>query len=95
MNTPAYFAIDNVSFSYTLGVEEKDLQVAAFPNPFVDVINIHGEGESIHLTDVNGNSVMKCQHNGLTQLNTSHLPSGIYFLEVTSSKGSMIRKLVK
>ena len=95
MNTPSYFAIDNVSYSYTLGVVEKDLNVTAFPNPFTDVITIEGEGEIIHVKDINGKSFLTSKHNGLTKLNTSDLPSGIYFLEVISSAGSMIWKIVK
>ena len=59
------------------------------------MITIEGEGEIIHVKDINGKSFLTSKHNGLTKLNTSDLPSGIYFLEVISSAGSMIWKIVK
>jgi formylmethanofuran dehydrogenase subunit D len=95
MNTPSYFAIDDVHYSYTLGVEEKYLDVAIYPNPFADLLTVQGEGDQIELKELNGKTLVKCAHNGLTQLNTSYLPSGIYVLEVTSDAGSVIRKIVK
>jgi hypothetical protein len=95
MNTPSYFAIDDIAYKYLLGVGEKLLNVSVLPNPFSDQITVKGENGTINLLDINGQVLLSVQHTGISILNTSDLPGGVYFLEVTSMNGKAIQKLIK
>lgn len=89
--------------SFTIGttgvetLEESAIQV--FPNPTVGTVNILAEDLQIQQYKVYsliGNVVMDRSVNNLSQLELT-IPGerGIYFLEVTTSEGMLIKKLVK
>lgn len=95
MNTPAYFAVDNIFYKASLGLEEKQLEISTYPNPVQDVLHIKGENGNIVLSDVNGNTILSQEHYIHSILNLEHLAAGIYFLELSNSKGTAIQKIVK
>lgn len=95
MNTPAYFALDNIFYTATLGIEEKQLDISTYPNPVQDVLIVKGESGTLVLRDVQGNSILSMDHNEFSTVNTSMLSSGIYFLEVFNSKGKAVHKIIK
>lgn len=91
-------------YGLTLGCDElksaSDLQV--FPNPAHDYINIlcsnsQNTGFQAELSNIKGISVSKHtfdQGSGLMKLSIAGLPQGMYFLRITSGKGSVVRKIV-
>lgn len=95
MNTPAYFALDNIFYTATLGLSEQQLEISTYPNPVNDVLIVKGENGILILRDVKGNIVLSQEHNTFSTINTSDLSSGIYFLEVSNSKGKSIQKIIK
>ncbi len=76
--------------------------IAIFPNPATDVVNValgNGAGNAVSakLTDVQGRTVPAFV-NGLggtnLKINTEHATAGLYFLQVKTTAGSFIRKIV-
>ena len=71
------------------------------PNPVVDVINVSNSENiltsEININDVNGRSVKSLKINNLNnfQVNVSDLNAGIYFLNITSDAGKVVKKFIK
>lgn len=69
-----------------------------FPNPFVNEINVGGAfANSIHtmeLFDIYGRKILAA-NSGEKKLNTSDLPSGIYFLKLINSDKKYFEKIIK
>lgn len=68
----------------------------AFPNPFNKVIQIPNSTieNSVKLMDLSGRVVLS--DNNVTELQTGHLPKGIYLLEVTDADSNrLIKKMIK
>jgi len=100
MNTPAFFCMDNMTFSVTGETVIDDLQaVSVYPNPFSDRITIDSDEKINHITilNVNGNIIKQINSNdvGNISINVSDLSSGIYFINIVTDKHSYIRRLVK
>lgn len=72
-----------------------------FPNPVNDVINVsnsqNGTVNKITVTDVNGRTVKEAKYDNGTnvQINVSDLSSGVYMMNISSDKGSTVKKIVK
>jgi len=72
-----------------------------FPNPVNDVINVSNSQNStvnkITVTDLNGRIVKEAKYdNGANvQMNVSDLSSGVYMMNISSDKGSIVKKIVK
>jgi len=96
MNTPSYFAVDNVDFHWSLtGINENELTLNIFPNPFNDQLFVKGENGSLELRDLNGKLIHSEELSGPTIIETSALPSGIYFLQLTNDRGTALQKVIK
>ena len=87
-----------------LGIENYDhgtQQVAVYPNPFVDIVNVNvknaGETLSVRITDQLGNIVLekKVTQADEMNLNLSGLSSGVYFVIVSTGNNQYTQKLVK
>ena len=82
----------------SFGIDENEtLKVSVFPNPANDFITINTEEviEKITILDVSGKTVFS-QEKGLNKrINIQHLPSGVYFLTVESSKSVGTTKFIK
>jgi hypothetical protein len=87
--------IDNV------GVVENALaNIRIYPNPTTgELIIDNGELtiNNVEIFDIYGKKIVSHTANHLPQtvLNISHLPSGIYFLQITTEKGLVNKKVVK
>ncbi len=67
-----------------------------FPNPFTDLISVESEQElsKVDLVTVQGELIL--ESNDVSQINTSNLASGIYFLRFYNEQGLIgIQKVVK
>ncbi|MXN93112.1 T9SS type A sorting domain-containing protein [Flavobacterium sp. Sd200] len=75
-------------------------QFKIFPNPATSVVNIASPNVAINevsFTDVNGRVVKTEKVNALTDatVNITGLSAGIYFMKVSSDKGSFVKEVVK
>ena len=96
MNTPAYFAIDDIQYSYLVGIVENELSnVSAFPNPVNDKLTITGEFGDLTLRGVSGKIIESRRHNKLSVIDCSSLNSGIYFFELRNERGVYTQKIIK
>jgi len=96
INTPTYFAIDDIYHSPAMNVfENTTLTVDVYPNPINETLNIKGENGILRLLDVKGNLILAQEHMQYSVLNTSNLSNGIYFIELTNSNGKFIQKIIK
>jgi len=81
-------------------LKENDLRV--YPNPSSDyfLVDIYGGGfiEKLEVFDINGKSILSknCENKEClgTQIDMSYAQTGVYFLKVSSSKGSITKKLI-
>lgn len=75
-----------------------DVSLSVYPNPTSSVLNITSDNtiESIELYDIQGRILEKSFQNSIAViLDISNRQSGVYFLKITSAKGSKVEKVVK
>ena len=79
------------------GIEEASISLNVYPNPTNHVVNIEAEDmKNICVTDVLGQVLIEKEANvERMQIDMSPYASGQYFLQVQTSKGLAIRKIVK
>ena len=87
--TTTFISLSNAIF-------EVDKSITIYPNPTSSKINISSDFDikSIELYDVQGR-VLITQIGSSTSLDISEKTNGIYFLKITTDKGSKVEKLVK
>jgi len=96
INTPTYFALDNLYFSQWEGIDESTkLNIEVYPNPFNDQLIVKGEIGLLELRDLNGKLVHSEELTGTTIIETATLPTGIYFLQLTNDRGTALQKVIK
>ena len=96
MNTPNYFALDNLVIDKSVGIEEQVLaNVVVYPNPIQNQLTIKGESGQVELFDATGNLVLSTTHNYLSVLNVEYLAQGSYILKISNDKGIFSRKIIK
>lgn len=96
MNTPAYFALDDVSFDSTLSVPQYLVarELPLFPNPVLDVLHISEEIEFLNITNTQG-QVIYSQQVKNTKIDLQYLPSGTYFIQGWEGKTYYTNRFVK
>lgn len=93
--------LDDVKIFNTLGLTEvATVEVNAFPNPVLDVLNINLKENisSVNIISTEGKLISSNDVNNLnaTSVNVSELISGVYMYQVTTTNGSVItNKFVK
>ncbi|MCL2511325.1 MAG: T9SS type A sorting domain-containing protein [Bacteroidales bacterium] len=93
--------IISVTFSYVTNIAEHDnAQIVVFPNPSTGeliVTSYELQVTSIEVFDVYGRNVgiEFPSFGGVRGGNISHLPSGVYFLNIKTVNGTFNRKIVK
>ena len=98
MNTPAYFALDNLTFSppsYAGISEELTQQVAIYPNPTVGIFTVKSSAGSLKVYDLSGSLVSETKTTGVQHINLQNLDSGVYLVELTTSTGSTRTRVIK
>ena len=100
INTPTYFYMDdfttrNLSSSVSLNEWNKSQSVVVYPNPVENKLYIGGIDaiQSIQILDLNGKLIGS--NMGQNQIETGHLQSGIYLLNIVSENGRFSKKIVK
>ncbi len=86
---------DDIHIGTGVGIEDVNtVNVAVYPNPANDVLNINGEGiQQVNLIDINGRTVMSAAKAG--SLNISSLATGVYMVRVITTTGVSTQKIVK
>lgn len=96
MNTPAYFALDNLVYSNTVGISENVQDaVHVFPNPTSSLINVSNAQGVIRILNNTGSVVFEKECMGESIIDLSHQTSGVYFLEANSINGTSRTRIVK
>ncbi len=96
MNTPAYFAIDDIVFDQFSSVNETVLtNVDVFPNPVKDQITVRGEHGDLVVRDMSGRVLLAENHNQLSTIDFSSFSAGTYFLTLSNDKGAFTEKISK
>ena len=97
MNTPAYFAIDNLVINKnSMGLKENSFNsVYVYPNPMTNELVIKGESGLIEMIDLSGKIVLTSNYSGYSVLDVSVLSAGSYTLKITNDNGTLIQKLIK
>ena len=96
INTPTYFALDDMSVRNEVGVDELDqLAVRCYPNPVQNVLNVNGGTGSLDVRDVQGNVLLAQEHELSSTLDFSNLPHGVYFVRLTNESGQFVQKVIK
>jgi len=92
-------AIDGTILSLKQLSSEEFPEIEIFPNPFVSELNIKAEGiKKIKVYTLKGQEVYasKNKYNEeVNIINLNFLPSGIYYIKVTTTSGDYTRKIVK
>ena len=97
MNTPAFFAIDNLQQS-VISIEENTLTSNFYPNPTSDFINIqtNSNNGSIEIFDLTGKQISSKNYtSNVFQLNISDFPAGTYYAVLISEGVRQTTKIVK
>ena len=96
MNTPAYFAIDNLEIDKNIGLIETNLaDVFVYPNPMNSELFVKGESGLIEIFDLAGKIVLSTNHIAYSVLDVSNFSAGSYTMKLTNEKGSFVQKIIK
>ncbi len=93
MKITAFATLSNLNFSANL--------FSISPNPANDFVNISNSENikvsSVKITDLNGRVVKQNSFDSVSDIsmNVSDLSSGIYMMNINSSEGSVIKKIIK
>ena len=80
-----------------LGVEELEMaQIQLYPNPVSEILHIQSRDplQQVTFYDVLGQSLMTV-HKDFENIPVSNLPAGVYFVEVQTLKGVLVKRVVK
>lgn len=99
MNTPGFFAIDNLSYKLIGGLKEgnSELAVSMYPNPAQNGITIETkERAKVTIMDLNGRVLLEgaVEANNAT-VNIETLKTGMYLVRVETAEGVATKKLLK
>lgn len=85
--TPAYFALDNITYGTaslkTLNIADQQV----YPNPTSGIITVESEKGQIAVYSLAGELVFSQNTLGIQKIDLSHLQSGTYLVETRSSEG--------
>jgi N-acetylmuramoyl-L-alanine amidase len=74
-------------------------RISVYPNPAVSYITIDAQGiqvERYTLYDVNGRTILSGKGNSeREQINTSRLDAGIYILQIKTTEGIVVKRIIK
>jgi hypothetical protein len=84
MNTPAYFALDDLYFIPLENIAEQSKQdFKIYPNPINDWLTIQGGNGKVQIVDLAGKVIQSFEHQEFSKINISNLETGTYFVQMT------------
>lgn len=100
--TSTLLFLDTIALDTNLSTDDfnsSSANISIYPNPVNDVLNISSpdfELQSVIVTDINGRIVKESKANNTnTEINVSDLNSGVYFINVKTTDGSVVKKFIK
>ncbi len=81
-----------------LGIgENESASIGLFPNPTSGIINIQSEQaiDSVAIYDTFGKMVRQISDAGLTRIDISDFPQGLYFLRLTSNATTIVKPVIR
>ena len=97
MNTPAFFAIDDLSAGFA-NIEENELTSRIYPNPAIDIVNVqtNSDNGTIEIFDITGKQISSNNYTSkMFQLNISTFPAGTYYAVISSETSRKTTKIIK
>lgn len=89
MNTPAYFALDNIEIVQNVAVKDiAKIQLAVYPNPTTEVLNISNYNGLVNIYSMSGILVKSAMLETTSVLNVSDLNTGLY--RIVTENGSSV-----
>ncbi|MBU2020543.1 MAG: DUF4465 domain-containing protein [Bacteroidetes bacterium] len=95
MNTPAYFAIDDFQYDYTVGVKELENSISFGPNPVLNSLNVNGEFDVLEIRDLQGRLVFKTENSINPKIDFTNIPNGTYLLSGRQDGKLVSTKIIK
>jgi hypothetical protein len=96
MNTPAYFALDNLVYSEVVGLgENAALSFTLYPNPASGNVSVKGAAGTLTVTNASGTVVYSGATNGFAQIDCESWANGYYIVENSNASGVYRTALVK
>lgn len=99
MNTPAYFAFDNLTF-FQSGVglpQNTSASYTIYPNPAQDVVTLREtnyQAFSLIVSNAQGSVVVERDASQEHKIDVRFLPNGVYFLQLTGVSGTRTERIV-
>ncbi|AEA42026.1 DUF4465 domain-containing protein [Fluviicola taffensis] len=87
INTPAYFALDNLVYGTASVKELSLLNQEVYPNPTTGKLTVKSATGTIKVFASSGELVLEKTTNGIQEIDLNNMKSGIYFVETSSSNG--------
>ena len=97
MNTPAFFAIDDLSAGFA-NIEENELTSRIYPNPAIDIVNVQTNSDNgiVEIFDITGKQISSNNYtSNMFQLNISTFPAGTYYAVISSETSRKTTKIIK
>lgn len=101
INTPLFFGLDNFTASPSfVGLNQFTLgnNISVYPNPVANSLHFNTISTSqfnAELINSNGTTIKKEQIHGSTQWDLNDYSPGIYFLKISNSSETYVKKLIK
>jgi hypothetical protein len=96
MNTPGYIAIDNIKWQGNFGLAAaSNERFEAYPNPVQNILTVNGLQGRLEVHTANGREIFNQEHNEISNIDFSDLPSGLYLVKISTVQGSITRRIVK
>ena len=97
--TGAWSGNDKTTYYYvnTASVNNANVtNVSIYPNPTTNIVNVNFNDTSFNIKQINIYDVLgkKVLQTSNKQINIQHLEKGVYNIEITSTKGNLIRKKI-
>lgn len=93
MNTPAFFALDNIEYSAVASVNAlTKSNISIYPNPTTEQLNITGYTGQASIYATNGTLIQSVYVDGTTTINVSDLNEGLYLLVTESGSVKFLKK---
>lgn len=97
MNTPNYFALDNLVTSVDLAhvKNPSELTFSIYPNPAKDVVTVQtNKRGNLVVRNASGQIMRQISFNGSQKIDLSGLSSGLYFFTIQTENEQQIQKLI-
>lgn len=95
INTPQYFAIDNLVYENTTGLNSmQKADFAMYPNPAQSTLNIEGDAGEYRIYNTSGSLVKEFNNFEVSTVDISALAPGIYVVKVSTGTAVDTRKLI-